>query len=111
MHTSTTMVLHIRSSVASDLRRIKVANEGYPFQPQIGGRFILHPVGEMRICPEATITEVEYPISNYFNGPLELSCGAELHHEQFSVYCEWLLAKKESVGLTHQWGGWSLYSI
>lgn len=107
---SYTVIFLVRSNMQNDLRRIQIENQGYPFQPQIGGHICFQSV-TAGVCLQAKIVDVEFPASNYFKGPLELTCYAELHHADFDTYYKWLECRKAEQGLTAQWESWSLFKI
>lgn len=106
-----TVTFLVRSTMQNDPRRIRIKNQGYPFQPQIGGHICLPCVGEIRVCPQVRIVDIEFPASNYFQGPQELTCYGELTYQDFNLYYEWLESLKEKAGLTHQWERWSLCKL
>lgn len=108
---SNTVVFLVRSNMQNDLRRIRIENHCYPFQPQIGSYICFPCVGEIRVAPQVKIIDVEFPASNYFQGPLEITCYGVLNHQDFDVYYKWLERLKEEKGLTYQWERWSLFKI
>lgn len=108
---SSTVSFIVRSNMQNDLRRIQIENQGYPFQPQIGSHICFPCVGQVRVAPRITIVDVEFPVSNYFQGPLEITCYGVLNHQDFEAYYKYLERLKEEKGLTYQWGRWSLFKI